>query len=47
MIGAHTTPRRRALGSYTSTCGRTITCVAIGSIGSFPITTCNNYIKKT
>jgi hypothetical protein len=43
IIGAHTTPRRRALGSYTSTCGKTIKCVAIGS---FPITTCNNYKKN-
>jgi hypothetical protein len=42
IIGAHTTPRRRALGSYTRTCGKTIRCVAIGS---FPITTCSN-LKK-
>jgi len=39
IIGAHTTPRRRTLGSYTSACGKTIRCVAIGSS---PITTCNN-----
>jgi hypothetical protein len=42
IIGARTTPRRTS-ESYTSTCGKIIRCVAIGS---FPITTCNNYKKN-
>ncbi len=43
IIGAHTTPRRRVLRSYTSTCRTTKTCVAIGS---FPIITCKHYKKN-
>jgi hypothetical protein len=43
IIGTHTTFRRRALTGYRSTCGKTIRCVAIGS---FPITTGNNYKKN-